>query len=157
VYPQDMLSSPPQDLKAQFTFTAPEAPRSIAAQPPVPRPAPAGHPPVEAKTPEPAAVVEASRTESAPSARAAAPASAPVAAAAGRQPMPARGDSFTELISKKELTLPVLLISLLIAFGLGAFHALSPGHGKTIVAAYLVGSRGTAKHAVFLGAVVTMT
>src|ERR1039458_3294978 len=36
-------------------------------------------------------------------------------------------------------------------------HALSPGHGKTIVAAYLVGSRGTFKHAVFLGAMVTFT
>src|SRR5208282_4082741 len=38
---------------------------------------------------------------------------------------------------------------------LGALHALEPGHGKTIVAAYLVGSRGTARHAVMLGIVVT--
>ena len=51
----------------------------------------------------------------------------------------------------------VLLLGCLIAFCLGAFHALSPGHGKTIVAAYLVGNRGTAKHAIFLGAVVTFT
>ncbi len=36
-------------------------------------------------------------------------------------------------------------------------HALSPGHGKTIVAAYLVGSRGTFKHAIFLGGMVTFT
>jgi ABC-type nickel/cobalt efflux system permease component RcnA len=36
-------------------------------------------------------------------------------------------------------------------------HAMSPGHGKTIVAAYLVGSRGTFKHALFLGAMVTFT
>jgi ABC-type nickel/cobalt efflux system permease component RcnA len=36
-------------------------------------------------------------------------------------------------------------------------HALSPGHGKTIVAAYLVGSRGTVKHAIFLGGMVTFT
>ena len=36
-------------------------------------------------------------------------------------------------------------------------HALSPGHGKTIVAAYLVGSRGTLKHALFLGSMVTFT
>ena len=43
------------------------------------------------------------------------------------------------------------------AFGLGAIHALSPGHGKTIVAAYLVGNRGTFKHAIFLGAMVTFT
>ena len=44
-----------------------------------------------------------------------------------------------------------------VAFGLGAVHALSPGHGKTIVAAYLVGTRGTPKHAVFLGFMVTFT
>jgi nickel/cobalt transporter (NicO) family protein len=44
-----------------------------------------------------------------------------------------------------------------VAFGLGAIHALSPGHGKTIVAAYLVGTRGTPAHAVFLGAMVTFT
>ena len=36
-------------------------------------------------------------------------------------------------------------------------HALSPGHGKTVVAAYLVGNRGTARHALFLGGVVTFT
>src|SRR3954453_16804916 len=36
-------------------------------------------------------------------------------------------------------------------------HAMSPGHGKTIVAAYLVGSRGTFKHAIFLGGIVTFT
>lgn len=44
-----------------------------------------------------------------------------------------------------------------IAFVLGAAHALTPGHGKTIVAAYLVGSRGTLKHAMFLGGMVTFT
>jgi ABC-type nickel/cobalt efflux system permease component RcnA len=41
--------------------------------------------------------------------------------------------------------------------GLGAFHALEPGHGKTVVAAYLVGSHGTAWHALCLGLIVTMT
>jgi ABC-type nickel/cobalt efflux system permease component RcnA len=65
--------------------------------------------------------------------------------------------SFTELISKKELTPEIILFSLIVAFGLGAFHALSPGHGKTIVAAYLVGSRGTAGHALLLGVIVTIT
>src|SRR5262249_40944974 len=40
---------------------------------------------------------------------------------------------------------------------LGAFHALTPGHGKTIVGAYLVGARGTWRHALFLGLVVTAT
>ena len=63
---------------------------------------------------------------------------------------------FTELISTQgKLNFWVLLSAALIAAGLGALHALEPGHGKTIVAAYLVGSRGTARHAVLLGIVVT--
>jgi nickel/cobalt exporter len=49
------------------------------------------------------------------------------------------------------------LLMLLSAFGLGAAHALEPGHGKTVVAAYLVGSRGRTIHAVILGAIVTFT
>jgi ABC-type nickel/cobalt efflux system permease component RcnA len=51
----------------------------------------------------------------------------------------------------------VLLLLLLAAFGWGALHALSPGHGKTMVAAYLVGTRGTARDALLLGATVTVT
>jgi nickel/cobalt exporter len=51
----------------------------------------------------------------------------------------------------------VLLLLLLAAFGWGALHALSPGHGKAMVAAYLVGTRGTARHAVALGITVTVT
>ena len=63
---------------------------------------------------------------------------------------------FTQLISTQgSLGFWVLLSAALIAAGLGALHALEPGHGKTIVAAYLVGSRGTARHAVLLGFVVT--
>ena len=63
---------------------------------------------------------------------------------------------FTELISTQgKLTFWVLLSAALIAAGLGALHALEPGHGKTVVAAYLAGSRGTARHAVLLGIVVT--
>jgi ABC-type nickel/cobalt efflux system permease component RcnA len=48
-------------------------------------------------------------------------------------------------------------VALAIAFFLGAAHALTPGHGKTLVAAYLVGSRGTVWDAVYLGSVVTLT
>jgi nickel/cobalt transporter (NicO) family protein len=44
-----------------------------------------------------------------------------------------------------------------VAFGWGALHALSPGHGKAMVAAYLIGTRGTARHAVWLGVTVTIT
>ena len=61
------------------------------------------------------------------------------------------------LLHQGNLSLGVLLVGMAVAFGLGAVHAFSPGHGKTIVAAYLVGSRGTPRHAIFLGAMVTFT
>jgi ABC-type nickel/cobalt efflux system permease component RcnA len=51
----------------------------------------------------------------------------------------------------------VLVLLLFAALGWGALHALSPGHGKAMVAAYLVGTRGTPRHALALGATVTLT
>ena len=66
-------------------------------------------------------------------------------------------DKLAELISVPEITLSIALFGLLLAFGLGAMHAMSPGHGKTVVGAYLIGSRGTMKHAAFLGLTVTIT
>jgi ABC-type nickel/cobalt efflux system permease component RcnA len=66
-------------------------------------------------------------------------------------------DPFADLVNGGELTLGVVLVSFLLAFVLGMAHALSPGHGKTVVAAYLVGTRGTARHAIFLGLSVTIT
>jgi nickel/cobalt exporter len=51
----------------------------------------------------------------------------------------------------------VLVLLLLAAFGWGALHALSPGHGKAMVAAYLVGTQGKPRHAIALGATVTVT
>jgi ABC-type nickel/cobalt efflux system permease component RcnA len=66
-------------------------------------------------------------------------------------------DRFAELIAVPAITPAVALLGLLLAFVLGGLHALSPGHGKTVVGAYLIGSRGTARHAVFLGATVTIT
>jgi nickel/cobalt transporter (NicO) family protein len=50
-----------------------------------------------------------------------------------------------------------LPLALLVAATLGAIHGLGPGHGKTVVGAYLVGVRGTARHALFLGLTVTVT
>jgi len=73
--------------------------------------------------------------------------------AANRQRTPR--SAFTELITSKRSDALFLLVAALIAATLGGFHALEPGHGKTLVAAYLVGSRGTARHAVLLGGVVT--
>jgi nickel/cobalt exporter len=66
-------------------------------------------------------------------------------------------DYLPRLLHQQELTPGMIAVALGVAFVLGAAHALTPGHGKTIVAAYLVGSRGTLKHAVFLGAMVTFT
>ena len=51
----------------------------------------------------------------------------------------------------------MIVASLAAALFWGAAHALSPGHGKTIVTAYLVGSRGTPLHAALLGLIVTAT
>jgi nickel/cobalt exporter len=65
-------------------------------------------------------------------------------------------DRFAALMTR-DLSISVLVLSLVVAMGLGALHALGPGHGKTVVAAYLVGSRGTTRHAVFLGLTVTLT
>jgi ABC-type nickel/cobalt efflux system permease component RcnA len=72
---------------------------------------------------------------------------------ANRQATPR--NSFTELMATKQLGIGIVLIALAVAVGLGAFHALEPGHGKTLVAAYLVGSHGTMKHAFLLGLIVT--
>jgi nickel/cobalt transporter (NicO) family protein len=80
----------------------------------------------------------------------------PAAAPAGEPQRDPAIDTLTGLM-RAELTPLSLIFALAIAFGLGAFHALSPGHGKTIVGAYLVGSRGSAYHAVLLGLTTTVT
>jgi nickel/cobalt exporter len=67
------------------------------------------------------------------------------------------GDYLAHLLQQGSLGWGMVLAGMAAAFGLGAVHALSPGHGKTIVAAYLVGSRSTARHAAFLGLMVTFT
>jgi ABC-type nickel/cobalt efflux system permease component RcnA len=67
------------------------------------------------------------------------------------------GDPFAELINIGTLSPLAILLALIAAFGWGAAHAFSPGHGKTVVAAYLVGARGTAAHALFLGLTTTVT
>jgi ABC-type nickel/cobalt efflux system permease component RcnA len=87
------------------------------------------------------------------------PAPAPVATRPALQQPGAvvRGDFLSKLLHEEKITPWMTLIAILSAFALGAAHALTPGHGKTIVAAYLVGSRGTLKHAAFLGAMVTFT
>ncbi len=176
-YPTDLLNSPPQDLSAaiQFRYPVPlkslsEASSKETAGPSTPlrsgrddnsvagtisrhpnnlssRPerSVAEGPAVLKQVPKPASseatqVVPATPVE-------------PLHLHANQQATPR--SAFTELITTRSMSLWFLITAAFIALGLGALHALEPGHGKTIVAAYLVGSRGTAWHAVLLGLIVT--
>ena len=83
--------------------------------------------------------------------------SAPAAAsteapASGARP-DVTGGAFAGLVGR---TGPFMLVALLLAFGFGALHALGPGHGKTLMAAYLVGAGGRARHAVAVGGSVAV-
>ncbi|MGA9041075.1 MAG: hypothetical protein WB421_11110 [Terriglobales bacterium] len=147
-YSSDALNSPPQQLSAavsyQPSFSKPER-TAVAASAGIPS-SPLLH--RKTKTGRPAAEALGSSPRDVASS-----AFAPPATAHAQNTPRSR---FTQLIStQRKLSLWVLLSAALIAAGLGALHALEPGHGKTIVAAYLVGSRGTARHAVLLGIVVT--
>jgi nickel/cobalt exporter len=71
--------------------------------------------------------------------------------------LPRAASAFADLAAARELSASFVLFALAAAVALGMGHALQPGHGKTIVAAYLIGSRGTPVHAAFLGATVTVT
>jgi nickel/cobalt exporter len=128
-YPTDMLHSPPQTLEADVTFKA-APPGSVAGNRSAADAAGAGW-------------LAASSASAAPG----------VTLEANRQGTPR--NAFTDLVKSNRMDLAFLLTAALIAAVLGGFHALEPGHGKTLVAAYLVGSRGTAGHAVLLGTVVT--
>jgi nickel/cobalt transporter (NicO) family protein len=72
-------------------------------------------------------------------------------------PRPEAVDPLTAAFQDAAAGQGVLALLLLGALGWGALHALSPGHGKAMVAAYLVGTRGSARDAVVLGATVTVT
>ncbi len=171
-YPTDLLNSPPQALEASFSFSPlavaaplPAAHRSAASseaaakaadtsarQVPAPGrmalgPLPSVHPvPSTAKA---NAIVEAPKASVPPTLSA-----SPLALRANQIATPR--SKFTELISARNPGFWFLFTAALLAAGLGALHALEPGHGKTIVAAYLVGSKGTARHAVWLGVIVTL-
>jgi nickel/cobalt exporter len=121
------IAAPPQDLRASVEWQ----PGTRNANPAI----------VPIEQPQPPAVPSASPASSTPAA----------AQAAGS------GDFLSRMLGRREIGLGLVLIGLAVAFGLGAIHALSPGHGKTIVTAYLVGSRGTMGHAALLGAMVTFT
>ncbi len=164
-YPTDLLNSPPQDLSAAIEFRYPgketagpstalrfgRDDKSVVSREIVPttelssrpkRSAVEG-PAVSKRVLKPAPGVSASTQ---------APAE-PLRLQANQQATPR--SAFTELITTRSMSLWFLITAGFIALGLGALHALEPGHGKTIVAAYLVGSRGTARHALLLGLIVT--
>jgi ABC-type nickel/cobalt efflux system permease component RcnA len=88
---------------------------------------------------------------------AAAPAVASLALTAPDTAVNRAGGGFASLVDTDNLTLTVILLSLLFAFAFGAVHALEPGHGKTFVAAYFVGTRGSAREAMLLGLIVAVT
>lgn len=67
------------------------------------------------------------------------------------------GTELAAIVTGGDLNPALLIGSLLVAIGLGAAHALSPGHGKTVMAAYLVGTRGTTRQALGLGLAVTVS
>lgn len=139
VYPTDPSITPPQDLTASVNWTPRAAVMAASVEKP---PAVAAMPAIPRSTEKPAAT---------PAAR----------AFAAQQPTApgtvVRGDFLSRMLQRKNLGWRLMLLCALAALGLGAMHAMSPGHGKTIVAAYLVGSRGTLKHAGLLGLVVTFT
>jgi nickel/cobalt transporter (NicO) family protein len=64
---------------------------------------------------------------------------------------------FNDLVGRPQLTLGVGLLAIGLALILGASHALLPGHGKTVMAAYIAGRQGSVRDAVLVGATVTAT
>jgi nickel/cobalt exporter len=151
-YPTDLLSSPPQVLRASLVFsstatqTATVASHAVAKQiGSIPHGVAGVH--RQAKV-APAAVDVSLKALPTVGAR------EEIVLKPNQQTTPRNG--FTELMATRQFSFGIALLSALIAAGLGALHALEPGHGKTIVAAYLVGSRGTGRHALLLGLIVTM-
>lgn len=70
---------------------------------------------------------------------------------------PGHGSNFLPNLTEKILTPEITITGLSLAFIFGAVHALTPGHGKTLVTAYLVGSKATPLQAIFLSMVTTLT
>jgi len=115
-------------------------------------------------TPLPGAADVASASAAPPAVTVAPVDAAPVAAiatadpaSAGAVPGGVGGGDLPSIFRTADISPVVLLVSILTAAALGAGHALTPGHGKTLMAAYLVGTRGTPLHAAGLGLSVTVS
>jgi nickel/cobalt transporter (NicO) family protein len=183
-YPTDPAESPPQALEAQVVFARVDTPTSVARLGPAPaNPSDGPSPPARVGSVTPRGG-RAETASAVPTTRGTTRAASPESLDAGSEGLnaqtagPGRADdtaapavpqaldlaanarstprdAFTALIAGPSLGPSMVLFALAVAASLGAFHALEPGHGKTVVAAYLVGSRGTAGHALLLGLVVT--
>ena len=101
--------------------------------------------------------VRAASARFAPGDEAAAPSLTRPSEAGSPRSSPASEGGFARLVEEQELTFGVVALSLLVAVFWGAAHALTPGHGKAIVTAYLVGTRGRPRDALLLGGIVTVT
>lgn len=66
-------------------------------------------------------------------------------------------DAFDDVLGRSNLTVEVGLLAMALAVVLGASHAMLPGHGKTVMAAYIAGRQGSTRDAVVVGATVTAT
>ncbi|MET0228393.1 MAG: sulfite exporter TauE/SafE family protein [Actinomycetes bacterium] len=175
-YPEDELSSPLDQRTASLRFHPGGPPAPTAAQPATP----AAQPATTAAQPATSASQTATAARPAqqnPASRCEAPRrgslagpdtgcsrlSTPPSGGTGAPAPPARGGVdratavFTALVGERSLSPGFAVVALLLAVGLGAAHALAPGHGKTVMAAYLVGLRGTLRQAAVIGATVTIT
>lgn len=127
-YPEALLQAPPVEFEAVFTVTPGGDPAPAAA---IPDAVPMGS--------APELIMRSN---------------------AGTAVVPAGVDLPPELsaiIEARDLTPAAIVLSLAVAMLVGAVHAASPGHGKTLMAAYLVGTRGTVRHALGLGLTVTIS
>jgi ABC-type nickel/cobalt efflux system permease component RcnA len=142
-YPTDLLNSPPQEVEARVVFARQAiAPQVAALVPPSPW---QGEATKEGENRSGGIItVDEGRAQI-----------GRADLVVNHQPTPR--NSFTELVTTQQLSFGIVLVAMAVSVGLGAFHALEPGHGKTVVAAYLVGSRGTTWHAMLLGLIVTVT
>jgi ABC-type nickel/cobalt efflux system permease component RcnA len=73
------------------------------------------------------------------------------------EPAERSGDPFTDLIAKADQGLVGGLVALGLAAFLGGLHSLAPGHGKTVIGAYLIGTRGTKVQAFILAIAVALS
>jgi len=149
-YPTDLINSPPQALEASAAFSFAPVPTAATTPSLVAKTAPAAVQPGKTRASVTAASLAATSSADAPPQQ-----PERVEVKPNRQETPR--NAFTQLIATQKIGIGVALLAALISAGLGALHALEPGHGKTIVAAYLVGAKGTARQAFLLGVIVTAT